>query len=65
MILLPFVELSNHFQLYAISKRFEIEERGWLHSIANLKQFYAFFNFLIRMNITGDIDRNARLMRYI
>ena len=35
-ILPPFVELSNHFQLYAIFQRFEIEEWGWLRVIANL-----------------------------
>jgi len=36
MIVPQFVELSNQLQLYAISKRFEIEERGWSRLIANL-----------------------------
>ena len=36
LIFLPFVDQSSQLQLHAISKRFEIEERGWSHLIANL-----------------------------
>ena len=36
MILPLFVDKSKQFQLHAISKRFEIEARDWLHRIANL-----------------------------
>ena len=36
LIFLPFVDQSSQLQLHAISKRFEIEERFFLHRIANL-----------------------------
>ena len=46
LIFLPFVDQSSQLQLHAISKRFEIEERGWSHLIANLMYFDAFFLLL-------------------
>ena len=36
LIFLPFVDQSSQLQLHVISKRIEIEERGWSHLIANL-----------------------------
>ena len=42
-IFLPFLNWSNQLQLPAISKRFDIEQRGWLRWITNSMQFYSFF----------------------
>ena len=64
MIFLPFLNWSNQLQLPAISKRFDVEQRGWLRWITNSMQFYSFFLLLK----SGEYYRKyglKRLMRYI